>query len=45
MKNFHPVTGAGIETHNLLGTSLLPLPLDQGSYSIIFILYEAIFTP
>ena len=26
--NVHPVSGAGIRTHNLLNTSFLPLPLD-----------------
>ena len=31
MKNIHPVSGAGIRTHNLLIMSLLPWPLDQGS--------------
>ena len=30
VKNVHPVYGAGIQTHNLLNTSRLPLPLDQG---------------
>ena len=30
-ENVHPVSGAGIRTHNLLITSLLPEPLDQGS--------------
>ena len=28
---FHPVYGAGIQTHNLTNMSPLPLPLDQGS--------------
>ena len=31
VKNIHPVSGAGIRTHNLQNTSLLPLPLDQAS--------------
>ena len=31
VKNVHPVSGARIRTHNLLVTSLLPQPLDQGS--------------
>ena len=30
-KNVYPVYGAGIQTHNLLITSLLPQPQDQGS--------------
>ena len=30
-KYAHPVSGAGIRTHNLLNTSLLPKPLDHGS--------------
>ena len=30
-KNVHPVSSAGIQTHNLLITSLLSQPLDQGS--------------
>ena len=30
-KNVHPVYSTGIRTHNLLITSLLPQPLDQGS--------------
>ena len=30
-RNVHPVYGTGIRTHNLLITSLLPQPLDQGS--------------
>ena len=30
-KNVHPVSGAGIQTHNLLIMSLLLQPLDQGS--------------
>ena len=30
-KNVHPVSGARIQTNNLLITSLLPEPLDQGS--------------
>ena len=29
-KNFHPVYGAGIWTHDHRNMSLLPLPLDQG---------------
>ena len=36
MKNVHPVYGAGIRTHNLQRTSLLPKPLDLGS-RIVFI--------
>ena len=31
-KNVHPVSGAGIRTYNLLNTSFLPFPLDQGSH-------------
>ena len=32
VKNFHPVYGAGIQTHNFQNmTSRLPEPLDQGS--------------
>ena len=31
VKNVHPVTGAGIRTHNLLNMSRIPQPLDQGS--------------
>ena len=31
LKKSHRVYGASIRTHNLLNTSLLPLPLDQGS--------------
>ena len=31
MKNVHPVYSAGIRIHDLLNTSCLPLPLDQGS--------------
>ena len=27
----HPVSGAGIQTHDLWNVSLLPLPLAQGS--------------
>ena len=30
-KNVHPLSGTVIQTHNLLTTSHLPLPLDQGS--------------
>ena len=34
----HLVCGAGIQTHNLLNTSLFPEPLDQGSRpKIVFI--------
>ena len=29
VKNVHPVSGAGIRTHDLLNTSCLPKPLDQ----------------
>ena len=32
VKSVHLVSGAGIQTHSLLITSLLPLPLDQGSH-------------
>ena len=32
VKNFHPVYGGRIRTHNLLIMSLLPLPLDQDSH-------------
>ena len=28
----HPVYGAGIQTHDIRNTSLLPIPLDQGSH-------------
>ena len=31
VKNVHPVSGAGIRTHNLFDMSLLPLPLDHCS--------------
>ena len=33
-KIFHPVSGAVIRTHNLLGVSLLPYLLDQGSLGL-----------
>ena len=33
VKNVHPVYRAGIRTRNLLITSRLPQPLDQGSRS------------
>ena len=29
MKNVHPVSGPGIQTHDLLDVSLVSLPLDQ----------------
>ena len=32
VENVHPVYGAGIWTHNLQITILLPYPLDQGSH-------------
>ena len=35
-RNVHPVYGAGILTHNLQNTSLLPKPLDQGSRLGVF---------
>ena len=31
-KNVHPVYGAGIQTHDLLNMSHIPLPLDQDSH-------------
>ena len=34
VKNVHPVHDAGIRTHNLWSTSLLPLPQDQGSCTV-----------
>ena len=33
MKNVHPVSAAGIRTRNLLNTSGIPLPVDQGQGS------------
>ena len=30
VKNVHPVSSTGIQTHNLMITSLPPYPLDQG---------------
>ena len=34
VKKVHPVSSAGIWTHNLLNASLLPWPLDQVSRSL-----------
>ena len=34
-KFVHPVSSAGIQTHDLLNTSLLPKPIDQGFQPII----------
>ena len=36
-QNVHPVYGAGIRTHNLYISCLLPLPLDSGS-NVVFLL-------
>ena len=37
MKNIHPVSGAGIRSHNLLNVRLLPSLLEQGSRSDLFV--------
>ena len=34
-KNVRPVYGTGIRTHNLLNMSSHPLPLDQGSRTLL----------
>ncbi len=34
----HPVYGAGVQTHNLLIMSPLPLPLDHGSLQNVLLL-------
>ena len=34
VKNVHPVNGVAIRTHNLQNTSILALPLDQGSHKL-----------
>ena len=38
-KNIHPVSGAGIRTHDLLNTSCLPWPLDQGGPALIMLFF------
>ena len=42
-KNFHPVNGAGIRTHNLRNMSVLPLLLDQGSRYIILRIQKYVY--
>ena len=37
IKNVHPVSGAGIWTHDLLNMSLLQLPEDQDTYTMVII--------
>ena len=41
-KNVHPASGAGIQTHNLLITNLLPEQLDQGSGPLLMTFWEII---
>ena len=42
-KNVHPISSAGIRTHDLLNISLLPLPLDQGPHRLFYLLYLCLF--
>ena len=36
VKNVHLVPVAGIWSHNIFNMSLIPLPLDQDSYGILY---------
>ena len=41
--NVYLVSGAGIWTNNVMDSSLLPLPLDQGSGPRLLLLFIALF--